>query len=500
LIDNKQNKTPFFTKLKEYAENKDIVSFDVPGHKLGRVKDDLYEYLGEKIYRLDSNSPRGLDNLSKPKGVIKESSELVSSACNSDNAYFLTGGTSQGILGMIIASVKAKEKIILPRNVHKSIISALIFSGAIPIFMEVDIDTNLGIANQVNLNTVKKTIDENPDASAILIINPTYFGVCSDILEITNYAHEYNITVLIDEAHGAHFYFYDKSPLNAMQVYADASAISFHKLLGSLTESSVLITKGLRIDNKKIKATINMLQSTSPNHLLIASIDTTRKYFVNEGYKLYDKLVSIVNETRNKINKIKGLSSPGKQYFINAGATNFDETKLIINCSKLGLSGFDIYKELKDNYNIQVELAEPCLILCAPSIGNNESDFERLVDALKDISKNQFQTDDISFEVPKFTYKYPSYFTRPREADHAPYNYSPRNESIDEKAAEMIMIYPPGIPIVIPGEVIDIDILNNIIYYQNSDSVIIKDSEDFLIKVIDKEKWVKYIEGVDDEL
>lgn len=490
------NLTPFYTKLKEYALS-DVVSHDVPGHKLGHISNDLMDFAGNKLYQLDANAPRGLDNLNRPSGVILEASELMADAFGAEKAYFLTGGTTMGILSMIMSACRAKEKIILPRNVHKSAINALILSGAVPIFVKPYIDQELGIANHMDYEEVKKAIEENPDAMGVLVINPTYFGVTSDLEKIVNLAHEYDMKVMVDEAHGSHFPFLDALPIGSMEAGADLASCSLHKTVGSLTQSSILIAQGPRVDHVRLRSTINMIQSTSPSGLLLASLDVARKSMVFQGPEKLPKLIEMAEKTREQINEIPGLKALGKSYFLSRNAYNYDETKIIVKVSELGLTGFDVYKELFDEYHIQLELAETHLILAVLSIGTTQKDLDALVIALRKMSET-YMPMELEAITPKIKYSYPEAYTRPREAYHAPKKYVPINQAVDEIAAESIMIYPPGIPIVIPGEVISQDILDDLDFYQRSGSVILSDTESGYIKVIDKEYWMKWSED-DDE-
>ncbi len=490
------NLTPFYTKLQEYAES-GTICHDVPGHKLGHVDNDMMDYAGKNIYKLDANAPRGLDNLNRPSGVILEASELMADAFGAEKAYFLTGGTTMGILSMIMSTCRAKEKIILPRNVHKSAINALILSGAVPIFVKPFIDQELGIANHMDYEEVKKAIIDNPDAMGVLVINPTYFGVTSDLEKIVSLAHEYEMKVLVDEAHGSHFPFSEKLPIGSMAAGADLASCSLHKTVGSLTQSSILITQGPRVDHIRLRSTINMIQSTSPSSLLLASLDVARKSIYFKGPLELPHIIEMAEKTRDEINEIPGLKALGKAYFLTRNAFDYDETKIIIKVSEMGLTGFDIYKELFDVYHIQVELAETHLILAVLSIGTTQKDLNALVDALKKISEMYLPLGLEPIE-PKIKYSYPEAYTRPREAYHAPKKYMPINQAVDEIAAESIMIYPPGIPIVIPGEVISQDILDDLEFYQKSGSVILSDTESGYIKVIDKEYWMKWSED-DDE-
>ena len=293
-------KTPYFTALKEYAE-KDINPLDVPGHKRGRIKNDLTDALGDSVFLYDVNAPKGLDNLSRPQSVIKEAQNLMADAFNADKAYFLLNGTTQGIITMILTVVRAHEKIILPRNTHKSIISGLILSGAIPIFLPTIIDEELGISNGFTIDNLIKTIDENPDAKAVFVINTTYFGACTDLKSVVDIAHDNNMLVLVDEAHGSHLSFNDKLPIGAMEAGADMSSASFHKTLGSLTQTSVLLAKGNRVDYNRIRVVINILQSTSPSSIMLASLDVARKQMYFNGKKELDAVIELSEYAKEKI-------------------------------------------------------------------------------------------------------------------------------------------------------------------------------------------------------
>jgi arginine decarboxylase len=489
--------TPFFTKLKEYAES-ETVCHDVPGHKLGAIDNDLMSYAGSTLFKLDANAPRGLDNLNRPTGVIKEAAELMADAFLAEKAYFLTGGTTMGILAMIMSVCRAKEKIILPRNVHKSAISALILSGAIPVFVKPFIDEELGIANHMEYEEIKKAIIENPDAKAIFVINPTYFGVTSDLKNMVSLAHENNMMVLVDEAHGSHLPFSPLLPMSSMEAGADMSSCSLHKTVGSLTQSSILITQGDQVDHIRLRSTINMIQSTSPSSLLLSSLDVSRKNIYFEGPKQIPHLIDMARKTREKINHIPGLKAMDDIYFIKKKADDYDETKLIIKVSDLGLTGFDVYKEMFDEHKIQVELAETHLILAVLSIGTKQEDLDKLVDALKIISDKYYPMKLRPIQ-PKIRYSYPEAYTRPREAYHAPKKYVPLNQAVDEIAGESIMIYPPGIPILIPGEIISQEILDDLDFYQRSGSIILSDTEGGYIKIIDKEYWDRWSEAYEDE-
>ncbi len=494
MKDSRQNLTPFFTKLKEYGMSR-VAPFDVPGHKLGRIENDMQKFVGKKMYLLDANSPVGLDHLNYPTGVINEAQTLMAEAMNADKSYFLTNGTTTGLLAMVMSVCKANDKLILPRNVHKSVINGLILSGAMPVFVKPNIDENLGIANDVSFSAVKKTIDENLDAKAIFIINPTYFGVVSDLQQITDYAHQNNMVVMVDEAHGAQFYFSQKLPLSAMEAGADITATSMHKTAGSLTQSSVILTKGNRIDHQRLRATLNMLQSTSPSSLLMASLDVARKTMYFKGKAKLNNILQLSKIARTQLKKIPGITVIDKDYLLEHDCFDADETKLMIKVSDLGLTGFDIYQQMKKEYNIQLELAESHIVLCVLTIGTTKQDLERLVLAFRKLSEKYFKQRD---KLPKieFHYQFPDTYARPRDAYHAPKNLVKLDDAVDEISAESIMIYPPGIPIIIPGEVITENVVRDIKFYKakggSLQSDIENDTEIDYVQIVDKENWIKY--------
>ena len=213
----------------------------MPGHKRGKGNPDLTDFLGEKCLSVDVNSMKMLDNLCHPISVIKEAEELAADAFGAAHAFFMVGGTTSSVQSMVLSVCKQGDKIILPRNVHRSVINIMILCGAIPVYVNPDMNNDLGIALGMKLSAVEKAIQENPDAKAVLINNPTYYGICSPLEKITKLAHAHGMLVLVDEAHGTHFYFHDDLPASAMSVGADMAAVSMHKTGGSLTQSSFLL-------------------------------------------------------------------------------------------------------------------------------------------------------------------------------------------------------------------------------------------------------------------
>ena len=333
-------------------------------------------------------------------------------------------------------------------------------------------------------------MDNNPDAKAIFVINPTYFGIASNLKEIVIQAHKRGIIVICDEAHGAHFAFNKNMPISAMDANADIAALSVHKTAGSLTQTSLILMKKDRIDISRIMKVFSMFSSTSPNHILMASIDTARKKLYFEGEKLIDRALQLAKYARTEINKLKGLYAFDKEYCSSDARFDFDETKLVINTYELGISGFEVLKTLRKKFNIQLELAEVSEVLAIVGIGTTKEDIDKLIEGLTYLS-NTYYKENGELNIPHFDYTYPQIVVRPRDGFFAPSKIVPFEDAAGEISAEAIMIYPPGIPIAIPGELISKQAIDLVEYYSNNGGVLLSDSIDGYIKVIDQSIWYK---------
>lgn len=454
-----QNKTPLFDALKEYYQRQ-VIPFDVPGHKHGKGLREFGEFVGHKVLEIDVNSMKPLDNISNPISVIKEAEDLAAEAYWADHGYFLVNGTTSGVQAMIMSVCQPGDKIIIPRNAHKSAINGLILSGAEPVYIQPEINEELGIAMGVSLEEVEKAIARHYDAKAIFIINPTYYGATSDIKEIVKLAHRYGMAVLIDEAHGAHFKFHPELPTEAIELGADMCAVSLHKTGGSLTQSSLLLLKEGLVDPKRVKTTLNLMQTTSASYLLMASLDIARKNLAIHGEEMITKVLKLSRYAREEINKINGLYAFGKELVGTPGVFDFDETKLGVNVSQLGLTGFEVYDLLRDEYNIQVELGDVFNILAIISVGDTQEAIDALIDALRDIS-GKYKDSKIEFNK-KPILENPQVIVSPRDAFYSRKKVVRLEDAEGEISGESIMAYPPGIPIIIPGERITKEIIDYI--------------------------------------
>ncbi len=463
-----QDKAPIYEALQKLIAD-DTIPFDVPGHKRGRGNPLLQEFIGERACQFDVNSSKTIDNAMHPTGVIREAEKLMADAFGADEAFLMVNGTTSAVQAMLMSACKEGEKIILPRNVHKSAINALIISGAIPVYINPGVNNDLGISLGMSVDDVKITIEENPDAKAIFIINPTYYGICSNIKEIVTIAKEYEMLVLVDEAHGTHFYFGDNSPYGGMQLGADMCALSLHKTGGSLTQSSVLLVRDDNINPHYVRSIINITQTTSSSYLLMTSLDLARKQLALRGREMINNAVELADYAREKIKKIGGYIVFSRDLINGDTVADYDVTKLSINVSGLGLSGFEIGGILRDEYHVLIEYGDANNFMCVISLGDNKENIDKLVDALIDI-KEKYASDKIA--VAKAEFIIPEVSVSPREAFYARKMPVLFTESEGLVSGEFIMCYPPGIPIVAPGEIISKEAIDYIIFSKAKGSLI----------------------------
>ncbi|MCK0470597.1 aminotransferase class I/II-fold pyridoxal phosphate-dependent enzyme [Alkalihalobacillus sp. APA_J-10(15)] len=458
---SRQHLTPLFTGVRQHAE-KQPIQFHIPGHKQGAGMDpEFRQFIGENALAIDLINIAPLDDLHHPNGIIKEAQELAAEAFGADFTFFSVQGTSGAIMTMIMAVCGPGDKIIVPRNVHKSIMSAIIFSGATPIFIHPEIDENLGISHGITVDSVEKAIHAHADAKGLLVINPTYFGISGNLKQIVELAHSYQIPVLVDEAHGVHIHFHPDLPLSAMQAGADMAATSVHKLGGSMTQSSILNVKEGLVSPKRVQAIISMLTTTSTSYLLLSSLDTARMQLATKGVALLDEAIRLANDARKEINDISGLTCVDKDILGTPATYDMDPTKLIISVRQLGISGHDVELWLRKNYSIEVELSDLYNILCIITLGDTKEKINKLVDALRHLAsekKIQPNQDHKPVSVPNI----PTLSLSPRDAFYADTEIVPFSKSAGRIIAEFIMVYPPGIPVLIPGEIITTDNLQYI--------------------------------------
>ena len=454
-----QSRMPIYEALQQMKRDR-LVPFDVPGHKHGKGNPELTNFLGEKCMSVDVNSMKPLDNLCHPVSVIKEAEQLAADAFNAAHAFFMVGGTTSSVQSMIMASVKAGEKIIMPRNVHRSAINAMILTGAIPIYVNPEVDKRLGISLGMSIDQVKQAIIDNPDAKAILVNNPTYYGICSNLKEIVRLAHEHNMLALVDEAHGTHFYFSDDLPMSAMEAGADMASVSMHKSGGSLTQSSFLLL-GPNVNADYVRQVIHLTQTTSGSYLLMVSLDMSRKNLALNGKETFSKVRRLAHYAREEINQIGDYYAYCRELINGDSVYDFDVTKLSIFTLDVGLAGIEVYDLLRDEYGIQIEFGDIGNVLAYISVGDSEANIERLVGALSEI-RRRFKKDRSG--MLDHEYINPEVVISPQAAFYGEKESLPLMQSVDRVCSEFVMCYPPGIPILATGEKITKEILDYIQY------------------------------------
>jgi arginine/lysine/ornithine decarboxylase len=454
-----QTRAPIKEALEEFASRR-VVPFDVPGHKRGRGNPELTDFIGKSCMSIDVNAMKPLDNLCHPVSVIAEAERLAATAFGAAHAFFMVGGTTSSVQAMVFAATKRGDKLILPRNVHRSVINAMVLNGAKPVYINPRTNKTLGISLGMSLGDVKRAITENPDAKAILVNNPTYYGVCSNLREICKIAHENNMLVLADEAHGTHLYFGENLPLNAMAAGADYASVSMHKSGGSLTQSSFLLTN-VNVGEGYVRQFINLTQTTSASYLLMASLDISRKNLALNGRDIFRKVTELAEYARWEINLIGDYYAYSREIINNDTIFDFDITKLPVNTLETGLAGIEVYELLRDDYDIQVEFGDIGNILAYISVGDRERDLERLVGALSEI-RRRFKRGRVGMLTQE--YIDPIVEMSPQDAFYAPKVSLPLNETVGCVSSEFVMCYPPGIPILAPGERITADIVEYIGY------------------------------------
>lgn len=458
----KQKSAPVYEALERFRRQH-VVPFDVPGHKRGRGNPELVKLLGEKCVSLDVNSMKPLDNLCHPVSVILNAENLAADAFGAAHSYFMVGGTTSAVQSMVLSACKAGDKIILPRNVHRSVINALVLCGAEPVYVNPEVDTHIGIALGMELSQVEQAIIAHPDATAVFVNNPTYYGICSDLRSIVELAHKHGMLALVDEAHGTHLYFNESLPISAMQAGADMSAVSMHKSGGSLTQSSLLLL-GENVNTRYVEQIINLTQTTSASYLLLSSLDISRRNLALRGRESFEKVKNMAEYAREEINSIGGYYAYGKDLVNGGSIFDYDVTKLSVYTRDIGLTGIEVYDLLRDEYDIQIEFGDIGNILAYISIGDRIQDIERLVGALEDIKRLYSRQ---TSKLHNAEYITPIVAATPQKAFYAKKELVPVRETAGRICGEFVMCYPPGIPILAPGEMITEEIIDYILYAKN---------------------------------
>ncbi|MBE9129207.1 MULTISPECIES: aminotransferase class I/II-fold pyridoxal phosphate-dependent enzyme [unclassified Coleofasciculus] len=454
-----QTITPLLAALQACAQLPHA-PFYAPGHKQGRgISQRLVDLVGVSVFQADLPELPELDNLFAPAGVITEAQQLAAAAFGAEQTRFLINGSTCGVMAAILATCGTGDKIILPRNSHQSAIAGLVLSGAVPIFINPECDSSGDLAHTITPAAVAVALQQHPETKAVMLLYPTYHGVCNDIRAIAQQVHQHSIPLLVDEAHGAHFAFHPDLPPSALSAGADLTIQSTHKVLGAMTQASMLHVQGNRIDTQRLSKALQLVQSTSPNYLLLASLDAARQQMALYGEQLLTRTLQLADKARTQISQIPGLS-----VLEPANTPSFftlDRTRLTVRVSQVGLSGFEADEIFHQQLGVTAELPTLQHLTFIISLGNTAADIQQLVQAFDVIAQKDNRPNSLDHnrktQLPTI---HPSSFTvhpslSPREAFFAPTETLPINHSVGQVSAELICPYPPGIPALMPGERID---------------------------------------------
>ena len=468
----KQDCTPLYTAMKTYIEDK-AMAFHTPGHKQGKGADrKLHEMITDMGLKMEVSLMEELDDIHGASTCIKAAQDLARDLYGADESRFFINGTTGAIQAMILTAVNPGDKIIIPRNAHRSVLGALVLAGAKPVFIQPEIDETLGIAMSITPKELKRVIEKNTDAKAVVMVYPTYYGVAGDIQTISKLVHENNMLLLVDEAHGPHLKFSKELPIQALDAGADIVAQSTHKILGSMTQTSLLHMKKARVSVERFNKMCSLVQSTSPNYLLMASLDIARKQMAVDGEKLVNRAVILAEKLREEINKIPNLNCFGKEYMNSEGKFALDVTKITVCVRDLGISGAVAEQVLRHKYKIQCELSDMYNLLFIISYADSEVECNYLLSALKNLAK-EYQGKEITPLVQINLPQIPEYVLSPREAMFRNTKSVAFLKSVGKIAGEMITFYPPGIPVIYPGERINQEIIDYVLLQkQNGGNII----------------------------
>lgn len=494
---NRQFTAPISKAMEAYAGD-GALAFHTPGHKQGLGAHPLLKRLiTEAGLRQEVSLMEELDDLHEPAGCIKEAQELAAELWGARESLFVINGTTGAIQAMLVGTLSPGDKVLVPRNAHRSIMGGIILAGAVPIYLQPEIDTRLGIAMGPSVATVKQAIKEHPEAKALVAVYPTYYGFCCDLQRIGELVHEANMLLLVDEAHGAHLRFGKDLPKQAIELGADVAAQSTHKLLGSMTQTSMLHIGSNRVEAERIRQAASLLQSTSPNQLLLASLDIARLQMAQEGAQRVNRAVELAQWLRKKINEIPGLYCPGKEIWAgqeagqlmagskdlsDVGAVALDWAKVTVNLAGLDISGQEAELLLRHQWKVQCELSDPENLLFIISMADTQREADRLLQVLQELAVKHLATktankDDSGIAEEQACKKadnlchmaeMPVAVQRmnPREAFFAPVRTVALEKAIGCICGETIAFYPPGIPVLCPGEEITEALVEYIRFYQ----------------------------------
>ncbi len=447
-----QQAAPLFEQLQHCAQRA-TAPFHTPGHKAGKGVDPmLSKAWGEAMLRADLPELPELDNLFAPSGVIAEAQTLAAQAFGAEQSWFLANGSTAGILAAILATCGPDDAILLPRTVHRSVVSGLILSGARPVFVAPAYDSHSGLGGGLTATAVAQALEQHADIRAVMLVAPSYEGICGETEAIAHLCHQRNIPLLVDEAHGPHFGFHDDLPPSALSLGADLTVQSTHKVLSALTQAAMVHVQGERVDRDRLSQSLALIQSTSPNYLLLASLDLARRQMATQGEALMAQTLDLAHDARRRLSGLPGLGVLDLPPDL-PGFTHLDPTRLTIDVSSLGISGFEADERLCNDPGVVAELPSLRSLTFIISLGNRQRDIDRLVEGFAALALEAQAIHPAPLtEFSSFMGLTPEVACTPRDAFYGKQIVLELERAIGRVSAETVCPYPPGIPALLPGE------------------------------------------------
>lgn len=448
----------------EIYSQEDYYPFHMPGHKRNpdTVNTDL-------PFDRDITEIDGFDNLHHPEGILKKAQETAASVYDTKECYYSVNGSTAALLAAVSATVPRNGQILVARNCHKAVYHALYLRNLIPTYVYPQMDPKWWINGGISSDKVERALAENPEIKAVLLTSPTYDGVVSDIEKIAEIVHRYEIPLIVDEAHGAHFHFSNYFPTSAAKLGADLVIQSFHKTLPSMTQTAVLHNCSDRVDSRLIRRFMGIYQSSSPSYILMASMDACMEKMSSDGNEMFREFTKILEKARRRLSECKYIRLVSPEIGT-AGVFDYDRSKLLFSTRYASMTGSELAQILLEKYHIQVEMETEHYVLALAAVGDSGEGFERLCQAIEEINQEEAQKkkEKRETEEPKAgrtAYTSLSQFMSITEAMESKSEIRKLEESVGRISAEFGYLYPPGIPLIVPGEQITGQFIRNMRIY-----------------------------------
>lgn len=474
---------PILNALLDRVQRHDV-GFHTPGHHNGQgLHPDLVKAWTSAGLKLDLSELPGLDNLAVPTEIIDQAQNLASATFGVEKTWFLINGSTVGICAAIMATCRPGDQILIPRNIHQSVLSGIILSGAKPVLIAPDFDPIWGLAYPLSYEQIQAALEKYPDTKAVLVTSPTYEGLCPDLTKITRLVHQYHIPLIVDEAHGSHFKFHPQLPTSAIQAGADVIIQSTHKTLSALTQAAMLHHQGTRVSQARISQCLRVLQSSSPSYLLLASLDMAREQMATEGESLWNSVLELTYNLSQVLDKIPHAMQLSPE-FLPANMTK-DPTRITLGTWPFMITGYRADDYLDQLHHVTAELPTVNYLTFILGLGHTPEDikaltqsWQRLIETIendppKKLSYTQeWQTLNQLSQLIRPLTNITTLLVDPRTAFFANQQPVPQAQAINQISAEWICPYPPGIPLLFPGEVITEQIITQLLAIQQAGGTI----------------------------